>query len=380
MMISPPIDLALFARNALAAGDFWRADSAARLLSASPGRAEELAALRADIADQLGLTGWRDQPSPPDRGKFLLIPACGAGFWADAAHVLGALLLAEITGRTPIVHWGAASRFRGPGLGTQDAFGQFFEPIAPVSLGELAAIADRWPQDWPLDPPPSSIAPPKGCDPLRTLARREALVIAGHYLPLADVADWIPRAHPLTDLTLGELARKLMADHFRVQPMIKAAAAAFITAQFGQAPFVAAHVRGTDKNEEVPNNDKLIDSYLIWTDRMLQRPESRLFLATDDERCADVFQRRYGARVAMTDAARRADGLGVHAAPGDAGRRLGEEVLIDCLIAAEASHFVGNGTSGPSCAIALMRRRPPASCTLFGDSFWLRDDMALLMR
>jgi protein O-GlcNAc transferase len=379
-MTVPPIDLSRFAQNALAARDFWRADSAARLLGASANRAHEAAPLRAEIADKLGLTGWRDLDRPPDGGKFLLIPACGAGFWADAAHVLGALLLAEITGRTPIVHWGAASRFRAPDLGDADAFGQFFEPIAPVSLGALASIADRWPLDWPLDPPPSSVTPPKDCDPLQTLARRETLVIAASYLPLADMADWIPHGHPLRDLTLGELARKLLADHVRIRPAIKAAADALIAATFGDVPFVSAHVRGTDKNEEVPNNDKLIDSYLIWTDRMLQHPEQRLFLATDDARCADLFQRRYGARLGMSDATRRSDGLGVHAAPGDAGRRLGEELLIDCLVAVEGVHFVGNGTSGPSCAIALMRRRPPASCTLFGESFWLREDMALLMR
>lgn len=336
--------------------------------------------LRLDIAQRLGLNGWRDRESPPDRGKFLLIPACGAGFWSDAAHVVGALLLAEITGRTPIVHWGAASRFRGPDLGQNDAFGQFFEPIAPVPLGDLASIEDRWPQDWPLDPPRSSVTPPTGCDPLSMLARRETLVTAARYLPLADIAAWIPHAHPFAELTPAEIARKLLGDHFRIQPAIRAAADAVIAANFGGAPFVSAHLRGTDKIDEVPNNDQLVDSYLLWTDRMLQRPENRLFLATDDERRADQFRQRYGARVVMTDATRRADGVGVHAAPGDAGRRLGEELLIDCLVAAEGSYFLGNGTSGPSCAVALMRRRPPASCTLFGDNLWLRDDMAFLMR
>ncbi|MFY7962423.1 MAG: hypothetical protein ACOVVK_20265 [Elsteraceae bacterium] len=379
-MTAPPIDLARLARNALAAGEFWRADSAARLLAATPARAAEAAPIRAEVADLLGLTDWRDRDAPPDLGKFLLIPAFGAGFWADGAYVLGALLLAAVTGRTPIVHWGAASRFRGPELGQGDAFGQFFEPIAPVSLQELAAIEDRWPSDWPLDPPPASVASKSGCDPLTTLARRETLVIAACYAPLADIADWIPWSHPLRDLTVGELARSLLTDHFRARPAIRVAADAVIAQQFGGAPFVSAHVRGTDKNEEVANNDRLMDSYLIWADRMLQRPETRLFLATDDTRCADVFTARYGARVAMTQAVRRADGLGVHAAPGDAGRQLGEELLIDCLVAAEGGHFVGNGTSGPSCAIALMRRRPPASCVLFGDSLWLRDDMALLMR
>jgi len=379
-MNAPPIDLSQFARTALARGELWRADSAARLLATSPGRAHEAAPLRSEIADRLNLTDWRARDLAPDRGKFLLIPACGAGFWSDAAHVLGALLLAEITGRTPIVHWGTASRFRAPDLGTGDAFGQFFAPIAPVPIGELASIADRWPLDWPLDPPASSVTPPNDCDPLLTLARRETLVTAARYLPLADVADWIPYAHPLADLTLGELARKLMAEHLIIQPAIKAAAETLIAASFAGAPFVSAHVRGTDKKDEVPNNEELIESYELWTDRMLQRPDNRLFLATDDQRVADRFHQRYGARVTMTSAVRRSDGVGVHAVPGDTGRQLGEELLIDCLVAVEGTHFLGNGASGPSCAIATLRRRPPASCILLGDNLWLRADMALLMR
>jgi hypothetical protein len=379
-MNAPSTDLGRLARDALASGAFWRADSAARLLATASDRAEEAAPLRAEVAERLGLSGWREQESSPDQGKFLLIPALGAGFWSDGAHVLGGLLLAAITGRTPIVHWGAASRFRSPDLGQEDAFGQFFEPIAPVTIDELSEIADRWPLDWPLDPPPASVAPPRDCDPLRLLARRETLVTAASYLPIADVADWIPHRHPLRDLTLGELARKLLVDHLKIHPSIKAAADAVIAARLGTAAFVSAHVRGTDKHQEVPNNDLLLDAYLSWADRTLQRQEGRLFLATDDARCADAFHRRYGARVVTTDAIRRADSQGVHAAPGDAGRQLGEELLIDCLIAAEGVQFVGNGTSGPSCAIALMRRRPPASCALFGENLWLREDMALLMR
>ncbi|MGB8078567.1 MAG: hypothetical protein WCF09_11900, partial [Gallionella sp.] len=35
--------------------------------------------------------------------RFLLIKAWGYGFWSDVSHVLGQLLLAEITGRTPVV-------------------------------------------------------------------------------------------------------------------------------------------------------------------------------------------------------------------------------------------------------------------------------------
>src|SRR5262245_6993052 len=47
--------------------------------------------------------------TPPEGERFLVIEAWGSGFWSDLCHVLGCLLLAEITGRIPVTHWGANS-------------------------------------------------------------------------------------------------------------------------------------------------------------------------------------------------------------------------------------------------------------------------------
>lgn len=56
--------------------------------------------------------------------KYLVIKAWGFGFWSDVSSVLGGLLLAEITRRRPVIHWGANSRF---GDGTaKNGFDNFF--------------------------------------------------------------------------------------------------------------------------------------------------------------------------------------------------------------------------------------------------------------
>jgi hypothetical protein len=112
---------------------------------------------------------------------------------------------------------------------------------------------------------------------------------------------------------------------------------------------------------------------------MLGRCDLKLFLATDDLRFARIFKDRYADRLVMAEAMRREDGVGVHSEPGESGYHLGAEMLIDTLIAAGGDHFVGNGASNPSCAIALMRRQPVASCTLLTENYWLKEDMALLL-
>src|SRR3974390_1934030 len=93
-------------------------------------------------------TGRQDQQH---RGGYLLIKAWGAGFWSDVSHVFGGLLLAEVTGRKPVVHWGRNSRF-GDGSDA-DAFGRFFEPISDYAIEDLIALddADFYPRKWRRD-------------------------------------------------------------------------------------------------------------------------------------------------------------------------------------------------------------------------------------
>ena len=43
--------------------------------------------------------------------RFLLIKAWGFGFWSDVLHVLGGLMLAELTRRQPVVFWGSNSLY-----------------------------------------------------------------------------------------------------------------------------------------------------------------------------------------------------------------------------------------------------------------------------
>ena len=74
--------------------------------------------------------------SPEPAGpRYLLIRAWGHGFWSDVDHVMGGLLLAEMTGRLPIIHWGAESLFSTDPAG--NAWTEFFEPINGLGLDDV---------------------------------------------------------------------------------------------------------------------------------------------------------------------------------------------------------------------------------------------------
>ena len=99
----------------------------------------------AQIAQRLGLD--RLPSLQAGRDKFLLIKAWGFGFWSDMDHVLGGLLLAEITGRMPVVHWGRNSLFSDDPA--RNAFDEFFEPVSAMRIDDLIrADFTYFPPKW----------------------------------------------------------------------------------------------------------------------------------------------------------------------------------------------------------------------------------------
>src|SRR5438105_5710456 len=154
-----------FAMGAVAAGNFAAAEIACReLLDFEPGNAAALHLL-GFIAGRVGareqadtyfqsaleiepdndrirknLEAVRAMPAPlqPPHTRYLLIKSWGFGFWADMVQVLGSLLLAEATGRIPVIYWGSDSLFAGKS--GQDGFTQYFEPVSNMSLDDLLRL------------------------------------------------------------------------------------------------------------------------------------------------------------------------------------------------------------------------------------------------
>ena len=102
---------------------------------------------------QMATRGYNDgiasaDAVPSAASRFLLIRAWGNGFWSDICHVLGSLLLAEISGRIPVTHLGEESRFAVDG--NRDAFTAYFEPLSGVTAEDLMRLQGShfFPAKW----------------------------------------------------------------------------------------------------------------------------------------------------------------------------------------------------------------------------------------
>jgi tetratricopeptide (TPR) repeat protein len=308
--------------------------------------------------------------APPGE-RFLLIKSWGAGFWADVSHVLGAAFLAELTGRTPVVHWGRNNLF--DGSANNDAFTRYFEPLSNVALEDLRRFppSDFFPPKWT----PANLAWEDNnkwdgigarLEGIYFLNRPERIAVADFYIRIKYLLPWVPPQHPAAGQSLEKLLRRLAAQYIKPRKDILEAVAAFRKAHFGDGPVVAVHARGSDKIIEYDALDALNERYFTFLDT--EDSAAKIFLLTDDERWLRRFRERYRSRLIATVSHRSENEHGVHLARLGDPAVLGKEVMIDTYLALACDKFYGNGRSNVSAMIAILKDWAPDACVLLAPS------------
>jgi len=199
--------------------------------------------------------------------------------------------------------------------------------------------------------------------PIFYLNRPEKLLVAGEYLTLQMMIPWIPEDHRLFGKPTEELYRDLFHRYLKPKKHIVDFVEDFTMNALKGKPFKAIHLRGTDKrNERIGSDIDEINESLISKLRLLDSND-QIFLMTDDETLLARMKEEFGDRLVFADTIRGSETEvgGIHHQHSEK-RRLGEEVLIDMLIASEADHFLGCGTSYLGAMINSIR--PQGKSTL----------------
>jgi predicted O-linked N-acetylglucosamine transferase (SPINDLY family) len=315
--------------------------------------------------------GNRDNDAIAGRPRFLLIKSWGCGFWSDAANVLGCLLLAEITGRSPVVHWGENSRFGGRAGG--EAFRRYFAPVNGLTIDRLLAAsdADFFPPKWRRDNLTAENVAVWDGEYSRTAAfdflrRPETIAVCDYYIGVVDVMPWIPATHAMHGKSLRQICCYLIDKYLHPSPAILSHVEAFHRQHLAGSPFVAVHMRGSDKGGEDPGAEAANEACLAALGEI--DPTWRILLLTDDERWFARVTDAFGARVVNTGSQRTATTTGLHYEPAADGVRLGTEIMVDTYLALYADRFIGNGRSNVAAIIAELKEWPPGACTLVRPS------------
>jgi protein O-GlcNAc transferase len=321
--------------------------------------------LAARIADEV-----KEAPPAPPGERFLLIKAWGNGFFSDVDHTLAMLLVAEITGRTPIIHWGSNSLFGG--TAEHDAFRDFFEPVSSHTLGELRGRGlDFFPQKWNDGNLASENinkweGPESRLWAVRLLGRSEAVVVSDFHTGMPLLLPWVREGHPLQGKSIDEAYRYLIGKYLRPRQEILAGVESFAAEKFTGLPIIAVHARGSDKFVEDPQLDAKLGLYPGAIAHLAGGAAARVFLLTDSMPVRESFARRYGDSLITTEAVRTGTRTGLHLSGHADTRRLGTEVLTDALLAARCDAFVGLGSSNVSCIINHLRQWPEDKRVIIG--------------
>jgi protein O-GlcNAc transferase len=340
------------------------------------GRALECEPDNVQIAQNLAAAREAIRPALSAAPRYLVIREWGFGFWSDVSHVLGGLLLAEVTGRIPLTWWGRESLFSHGADG--DAFQFYFQPVSNVTLQDVpdsGFFPPRWNKDNLKTTGPAKWQGRHG--PVYFINRPEAVAVLDFFAAMPNVMPWLPPAHPLHGKPVEVVYRALADKYLKPRSDIVAACDAFFDQHLKGAPFVAAHLRGGDKFKEDENAqavNEAILSALAQTD-----PSWRILLLTDDARCLGKAQNRFGNRVIATPCQRSGEDQGVHLLSTTNRVQAGREAMIDAYLALRAERFIGNGLSNVSAMIAVLRHWPADACILFGPSI-LKDRSFALYR
>ena len=306
----------------------------------------------------------------PGRGdRFLLIKAWGYGFWADVTSVLGALLLAEITGRIPVTSWGDNSHYSSNP--NADAFQSYFKPVSTTDCGALLKMksATIFPPKWTSANLESnnvtkSFGSFSRMSGIYFLNRPENIAVSDFYISVMDMAPWIPVTHPLYGKSIDELFGYLIAKYIHPKPHILKAVEKFERSHIRGIPTVAVHIRGSDKYVDQQSINDVNRNYFSLIDRLDKT--WKILLLTDDTRLVDKFRQTYSNRIVLTEAQRSSNQTGIHYV-GDR-NSLGFEIMRDTYLALRCQKFIGNGQSTVSAMIAILKQWKLDDCILLSPS------------
>jgi hypothetical protein len=142
------------------------------------------------------------------------------------------------------------------------------------------------------------------------------------------------------------------------------AVATFAANQFGSAPIVGIHYRGTDKVTGQRREAERVQPESIV--RLLASFPSacKFFVATDERDFLDLTRARFPGRTLALAAQRSSDGAPVHlTAAGNGGGNLGNEALLDALLLARTDFLLRTDSNLSQASACLNLRLPVFNLT-----------------
>ncbi|MFO7160560.1 MAG: hypothetical protein DIU81_003610, partial [[Clostridium] cellulosi] len=139
--------------------------------------------------------------------------------WNDVEHVLSQLLIAELTGRTPVVYWPTYCLHNG--FINTNGFELYFEPVSEYSIFDVAKSEyTYYPPVWDednllMDDPDRDKLVYRNIGDI--LSRKENVVVGDVYFDLYDLIPYIKKDNPAYGMTVNQIYSYLFHKYIRLK-------------------------------------------------------------------------------------------------------------------------------------------------------------------
>lgn len=338
--------------------------------------------------------------------KFLLIKAWSYILWSDVEHVLAQLLIAEITGRTPVVYWPTYCLHNG--FINTNGFELYFEPVSEYSIFDVAKSEyTYYPPVWDED---NLLMDDPDRDKLvfrnigEILGRKENVVVGDVYFDIYDLIPYIKKDNPAYGMTVNQIYSYLFHKYIRLKQDIIAEINGFYRSWLSdEGPVLAVHVCAPEKDYEYNAESGRVESSrhnlkgyqsikdeklqtrckipLFWRKRKVLKSNApyhgeikkfidkydikKIFLITNSQEVLNEYKQKYGSMIVATKAKRAEEDEKVKYLDSYiVKRRAGIDILKETYLASMCDFFIGNDFSSLSHAVTIMKDWPEGNAKL----------------
>lgn len=329
--------------------------------------------------------------------RFLLIKAWSYILWADIDHVLGQLLIAEITNRIPVVYWPTHCLHNGYIL--TNGFELYFEPVSTYTIFDVAKPDyTYYPPIWDCD---NLFVEDQNKDTWvyrnigDLLGSTANVVVADVYYNIHELIPFVKKNQPTYGMSVEQAYHYLFGKYIRLKSDIEMEVQGFYNSWLkDNHPILAVHVRRVDKDTIFDTRDSKKFGNQYWNKvyrKYRQKPQKhkrklyklftkgkfkepnvvyhkeikkyiqkynvkKIFLLTDCEDTLKEYKEKYGPMLVYTDGKRIKNEEPVyHLENPMVKRRRGIEIIKDAYIAAKCDFFIGNDFSNVSHGITRIK-------------------------
>jgi hypothetical protein len=146
---------------------------------------------------------------------------------------------------------------------------------------------------------------------------------------------------------------KLVKKYVKIKPHILEKINHFMLKEFSGHYMVGVHLRGTDKPVREGASCLPIDFIKKQIDNVVKnKPSYKIFLATEDQDYSSQMQVLYKDHLVLRDSTRLRE-KAVHACKEYHGYKIGEDVLIDCLLLSKCNYLLASISNVSHCALVF---------------------------